>query len=234
MNAEAFDPAVIRSVCIIDDDPAMLRLFGLLTLAGLDAHCFDSAATFLEIRKSFKFGCALVNIDMPAMSGIELVKTLREDSASPLIIAVTGGDSVEAFREALRTGAWDFAAKQVDNANLIVRVERALTVYRQHCLELQETFEFAQRLENLTERERFVVCRIAEGQKIKQIAKSMGIGFRTVSKHGIRALEKLRIDNDVQLAIKVNSLRRQRLIQPSLPEGIDSQLRGPTQRLDST
>ncbi|MBL8829131.1 MAG: response regulator [Planctomycetaceae bacterium] len=203
----------------------MLRLFRhLLEQAGFATQCFASAADFFASNCTAEVGCLVVNFDMPAMSGLELVKALRQEPAVPLIIVATAEDTVEACRDALRNGAWDFLAKPIDHANLVARVERALTVHHQRWLKFQDTIEFAHRLDQLTERERFVMERLAAGQKMKQIARAMGIGFQTVSKHGIRAFEKLRVDNDVQLALQLqqlDSLRSQRLARIDDRDGVD-------------
>ncbi len=207
MDSEPLDTLPSQQVAIVDDDPAMMRLLShLLGRAGFATQGFETAIDFLASYKTAPCSCLVVNIDMPAMSGIELIKTLRQDPAAPLIIVLTAQDTVEACREALRNGAWDFLAKPIDHAQLIARVERAVTMQQQRWVKLQDTIEFAQRLDQLTERERGVMERLAAGQKMKQIAKAMGIGFQTVSKHGIRAFEKLRVDNDVQLALKLQQL----------------------------
>ena len=218
-------PSFVReTVCLIDDDPAMLRLFAhLLSRSDIDARTFESAPTFLMHYQPGMASCILVNVDMPAMSGIELVKTLRNDPTAPPIIVVTAEDTVQACRDALRNGAWDFIAKPIDHTKLVARVERALAVHRQSREKFHDTIEFARRIDQLTERERFVMERLASGQKVKQIDKAMGIGFQTVSKHGIRAFEKLRVDNDVELALKLqqlDTLRANRLLRTDAREAI--------------
>lgn len=192
---------------VIDDDPAVRRLIErLFRREGIATELFDSAPAFLLHYQSGRGACILVNVDMPAMSGIELVKTLQHDPHAPPIIVLTAEDTVSQCRIALRNGAWDFLAKPFDHAKLIARVQRAIEIHLHRQEKLQDTLEFAQRIDQLTERERFVMERMASGQKVKQIAKAMGIGFQTVSKHGIRAFEKLRVDNEVELALKLRQV----------------------------
>ncbi len=119
---------------------------------------------------------------------------------------MTAEDTVAQCRIALRNGAWDFLPKPIDHERLVARVQRAIEIHSQRAAMLQDTIEFARRVDQLTERERFVMERMASGQKVKQIAKAMGIGFQTVSKHGIRAFEKLRVDNEIQLALKLKQV----------------------------
>lgn len=211
MNLQITPPLSNEIVFVIDDDPAMLRLIAhLLNRAGIACETFESAPAFLLRYQSGQGACIVVNIDMPTMSGLELVKTLQSSPLAPPIIVATAEDTVPQCRAALRTGAWDFLPKPIDHTLLITRVRRALEIHRERNEKLKDTIDFARRIDQLTDREKFVMERLAAGQKVKQIAKAMGIGFQTVSKHGIRAFEKLRVDNDVELALKlkqVESLR---------------------------
>ncbi len=68
----------------------MMRLLShLLGRAGFATQGFETAIDFLASYKTAPCSCLVVNIDMPAMSGIELIKTLRQDPAAPLIIVLT-------------------------------------------------------------------------------------------------------------------------------------------------
>ncbi|MBL8827906.1 MAG: response regulator [Planctomycetaceae bacterium] len=194
-------------VFVIDDDPAVRRLIAhLLKQQGIDVQLFESAPSFLLRYQHGEGSCIVVNVDMPAMSGIELVKTLQHDQYAPPIIVITAEDTVAQCRLALRNGAWDFVPKPLDHAKLTARVQRAIEINHQRQVVKQDTLAFARRIDQLTDRERFVMERLASGQKVKQIAKALGIGFQTVSKHGIRAFQKLRVDNEVELALKLKQV----------------------------
>ncbi len=76
------------TVYVIDDDPAVRRLIEhLLSREGLHVETFDSAPAFLLHYQSGRGTCILVNVDMPAMSGIELVKTLQSDPYAPRLLS---------------------------------------------------------------------------------------------------------------------------------------------------
>lgn len=215
-------PAMEPTVYVIDDDPAIrILLERVLRAAGHRVLSYESAPHFLMHYAPGSAGCIVVDVEMPMMSGLDLAATLIRDPLSPPVIVITALANVEICRTAFRNGAWDFVKKPIDVRLISELVSSALEFDGRVRKERADSVSFADRLRQLTDRERQVIAGLAQGQKIKQIAKTLGVGFQTVSKQGIRALAKLDVNNEIELALRLYRLddarseRRPRPVSPS-------------------
>ena len=102
-------------ILIVDDEPAIcdvlkddLTELGYLCTTALDG-C--EAVTKLEERE---FDVALLDIKMPGMSGLEVLKKIRTDCHNTATIMITCVDSIDAMAAALKLGAWDYIIKPFD------------------------------------------------------------------------------------------------------------------------
>src|SRR5512137_2341844 len=101
-------------ILLIDDDPHLLRfLKRSLTKSGhstIEAHDGKQGwEVFLE--RSQAFDVIVTDIDMPVLSGVELLKRLREKAYDIPVIVMTGHDDLQFSIEVLRLGAFDFLLK---------------------------------------------------------------------------------------------------------------------------
>jgi FixJ family two-component response regulator len=84
-------------VAVVDDDENICRSFGrLLHAAGLQPVTYDSAESFLADTKHPRFGCLVLDIQLGAMSGIELARQLAAAGERTPIIFITAHDDPEA------------------------------------------------------------------------------------------------------------------------------------------
>jgi two-component system, LuxR family, response regulator FixJ len=66
-------------VHVIDDDEAMRQsLAFLLGAVGMEVQTYESAEAFLEIAPTVKAGCVITDVRMPGLSGVELLRQLRD------------------------------------------------------------------------------------------------------------------------------------------------------------
>lgn len=187
-------------VYLVDDDDAVRDSLSLLMKSvGLTSQEFASAADFLETYKPDQYGCLVLDIRMPGMSGLELQQELhRRRSALPIIFISAHGDIPMAV-EAVRKGATDFIQKPFDDEELVVKVRDALTnSIRRHEEEL-ERIEIRRRSATLTARETEVMSQVVQGKANKVIASDLGVSQRTVEIHRARVMEKMRAASLAQL-----------------------------------
>lgn len=186
---------------IVDDDEAVRDALALhLELAGLAVRPCASAAEFLTVADPAQPGCAVIDIRMPGMDGLELQQEmLRRGLALPVII-ITGHGDVPAAVRAFRAGAVDFLQKPFDEDLLIERVCEAHARDRTARRADGEAAEIRRRLELLSPREREVMELVAQGLPNKLIARQLDIGIRTVETHRARVLEKMGARNASELA----------------------------------
>jgi FixJ family two-component response regulator len=96
-------------VAIVDDDENICRSFGrLLRAAGLQPVTYDSAESFLADTKHPQFGCLVLDIQLGAMSGIELAQRLATAGMRTPIIFITAQDdpAAQSTAEALGCAAY--------------------------------------------------------------------------------------------------------------------------------
>jgi FixJ family two-component response regulator len=114
-------------IAIVDDDEAMQdSLRDLMEAAGLVARCFGSAEEFLALDLHTRFGCLIVDIRMPKMSGLQLQARLKEEECNVPIIFVTAHGDARMRIRAMREGAVEFLTKPFDHNVLLKRVRTAL------------------------------------------------------------------------------------------------------------
>jgi signal transduction histidine kinase/DNA-binding response OmpR family regulator len=118
-------------VLIIDDDPRMRELLiECLTPLGCDVTLASSGQQTLELIKAEQFRVALLDLRLPDLSGIEVLRRIREQQPEIEVIVLTGYASLETAIEALRMGAYDYVTKPFDARTVQATVRRAVEKHR--------------------------------------------------------------------------------------------------------
>jgi two-component system KDP operon response regulator KdpE len=113
-------------VLAVDDEAGILRLIKLgLTPQGFRVLTAQSAAEALEIAQDYRPDIALLDIVMPEMSGLELMRELRERGELPVILLTAKGTDADKVR-GLEMGADDYLAKPFSADELSARVRAVL------------------------------------------------------------------------------------------------------------
>ncbi|MCB1742204.1 MAG: response regulator transcription factor [Gammaproteobacteria bacterium] len=179
-------------VFIVDDDEAVRRsLVLLMRTAGYVVDDFVSAEALLEHLDSSCAGCAVVDLRLPGMSGLDLQDELSERASVLPVIMLTGHGDVPAAVRALKAGAVDFLEKPFNPRELLERVARAMQQGRERLQQRRLERDVLERLAGLTPRERQVADLIARGLANKNIAGELDISERTVELHRSRVMRKL-------------------------------------------
>ena len=113
-------------VCIVDDDASLRRsLRNLLTSEGFCVRVFDSAEAFLE-EVEVDVGCAVIDVRMAGMSGVELLRHLTATgSGIPVVVLSAHGDDATR-RQSLEAGAVAFLEKPAPAPALLDAIRRAV------------------------------------------------------------------------------------------------------------
>jgi len=116
-----------RMVSIVDDDASLRRSLGnLLMSAGLRVETFESAETFLESGLLDNTGCLVLDLQMPGMGGLGLLKRLADSGTRlPVIILTAHGDD-DMRRRTIQVGATAFLEKPVRGPVLLQAIRSAL------------------------------------------------------------------------------------------------------------
>jgi len=180
-------------VHLIDDDEAVRISVGfVLEMNDLPAKTYGSALEFLEVAESLKGGCIVTDVRMPEMSGLELVKRLRERGVTLPVVVITGHGDVPLAVEAMRAGVIDFIEKPFDDELLLRSIRMALDAKAESDVHFEERQRFEQVLATLSGRETEVLRGVIDGKMNKVIAFELGISMRTVEVYRANVMSKTR------------------------------------------
>lgn len=179
-------------VHVVDDDIAVRdSLRWLLEGEGLEVASYASAEEFLARFSNDRAGCAVVDLRMPGMSGLELQEALaRRHVRLPLVFVTAHGDVALAV-VAMRRGAVDFVEKPFTDEHLVEAIRRALDVHSRHPADDREAGVVRARAATLSVRERDVLAAVVDGKSSKAIAAELAIATKTVEAHRARIMAKL-------------------------------------------
>jgi two-component system, LuxR family, response regulator FixJ len=185
-------PSESGTVHIIDDDDALREsLAFLLGTARIDVVTHASAAAFMEAIPGAKLSCVITDVRMPGMSGIDLLKRLREMKIEVPVIVITGHGDVPLAVEAMKVGAIDFLEKPFDDEVLLASVKAAIERQGGEIKRNAERTDIESKLAALSNRERDVLGGLVAGRANKQIAFDLGISPRTVEIYRANLMNKM-------------------------------------------
>jgi len=188
------------TVWIVDDDEAMRSsLKWLIESVGMRVESHSSANEFLQTHYPGRFGCLLLDVRMPGMSGLELIEHLGAQQMMPPTIIITGHGDVPMAVRAMKSGALDFIEKPFNDEVLLDAIRRALVAEEQRRDITAEVADVAARLAHLTPREHEVMQMVTEGKSNKEIANSLGVSAKTVEAHRARVMEKMQAGSLAEL-----------------------------------
>ena len=180
------------TVHVIDDDEAVRHsLAFLLQTAKFDVRSYGTATDFLNIAPSLRSGCVVTDVRMPGLSGIDLLKRLRELKIALPVIVITGHADVPLAVEAMKIGAGDFLEKPFDDEVLLASIRTALKRQEGDNNRQAQRSEVERRLATLSNRERDVLLGLVAGRANKQIAFDHGISPRTVEIYRANLMTKM-------------------------------------------
>lgn len=177
-------------VHIVDDDDAVRKsLAFLLGSAGIAVRVYESPSAFLDSLDETQRGCLVTDMRMPEMSGLELLRRLKERAPNLPAIVITGHGDVPLAVEAMKAGAVDFIEKPFDEDAIVSAVQAALDKGGES--DEGAGSEVAARVASLSERERQVLEGLVAGQPNKGIANTLGISPRTVEVYRANLMTKM-------------------------------------------
>jgi two-component system, LuxR family, response regulator FixJ len=183
-------------VHVIDDDEGLREsLAFLLRSAALEVRSFESAKAFLDVLPHAIPGCVITDVRMPDMSGIELLRRLKELKIGVPVIVITGHGDIALAVEAMKMGAADFFEKPFDDDLLVASVRAVLRQQEGQTKRGAERAEIEQRISSLSGREKDVLTGLIEGRANKQIAFDLGISPRTVEIYRANLMNKMQADS---------------------------------------
>jgi FixJ family two-component response regulator len=179
---------------VVDDDPSFrVAISRVLEASGYEVAGYESAACFLRGIENARPGCIVLDVQMPALGGLQLQDELAKLSRSWPIIFMTAYGDIPTSVRAIKAGAEDFLSKPVSSERLLEAVERALVRYAAIQHSQDQLNSFRSLISTLTPREAEVFALMVRGRLNKQIAHQLGTSERTVKAHRHAVMLKLQV-----------------------------------------
>jgi len=195
-------------VVVIDDDGAVrAALKDLLESVGLKVILFQSAAEFLEGTIPDTTCCMVLDVRMPAMSGLKLQEELARAEVQVPIVFITGHGDIAMAVRAMKAGAVDFLTKPFSNQDLLDAVFAALERDRARRTQEESISTLREHFTSLSAREKEVLSRVATGLLNKQIAGELGVSEVMVKVHRANGMRKMRAKSLAELIRMTDLLR---------------------------
>jgi RNA polymerase sigma factor (sigma-70 family) len=175
-------------VYLVDDDEGVRSALSLLLgTYGIRIETFGDPTAFLARAPKLKPGVLLLDLRMPAITGLQLYEKLGAIGCDWPTIICTGHGDVHACRRAFKAGVVDFLTKPIDEQVLIEALQQASGALDQQA----ERAEAAQLVAQLTDREREVLDMVGRGWSTREIAETLQLSPRTVDTHRANIAQKL-------------------------------------------
>ena len=195
---------------LIVDDHAILRR-GLRSLLSDEFHraafgeASNASQALEELRKT-KWDVALLDITLPGKSGLDLLKEVKAAwPRLPVLVLSVHPEDQFAVR-ALKAGAEGYMTKESAPEELVRAIRKILAGGRYVSPTLAEKLALSVRKdftrtphETLSDREYEVMCRIASGRTVTEIAGELSLSVKTISTYRARILEKLGVKNSAEI-----------------------------------
>ena len=194
-----------KLVYIVDDDALVRRSVHIwLSARNFEPRSFSGPIDFLEELPNLKPGCALLDVRMPELDGIELVRTHSLALQHFAIVIMTGHGDIEMAVQAMKLGAVDFIEKPFKQEQLIRALEIASDRLSRRMSTMYRTESAGLLISSLTNREGDVLSGLLSGRANKSLAHELGLSPRTVEMHRSNVMKKLKtksLSEALQLAL---------------------------------
>ncbi|SEK40909.1 two component transcriptional regulator, LuxR family [Stigmatella aurantiaca] len=195
------------TIFLVDDDESVLRGLGrLLRASGYATKPFAAPSEFLAQLSGDTLGCAVLDLRMPGLNGLELQQVMASKGCHLPVIFISGHGDVPASVRAMRAGAVDFLLKPFDEQQLLGAISQALLKDAADRAYRAETAALQARHAVLTPREREVCALVAQGLTNKEVAQRLGTTEKTIKVHRARVIQKLDVDSVAELVRFVDRL----------------------------
>ena len=115
-----------KILVVYDEDSLRTLVKNELEERGFDIGEADCGETALEKLGIERFDLVILDIGMPGMDGIGVLRKIRENNFADKVIMLTGVDELKIARETLQLGANDFLSKPFEFRSLIACIDRVL------------------------------------------------------------------------------------------------------------
>ena len=195
-------------ILIADDHPVFRRGLKQIIAETTDIVVADEAADGLEVLNKVKVGdfdVVLLDISMPGKTGIEVLAQLKYERPKLPVLMLSMHPEEQYAVRALRAGASGYLTKESAPDELVAAIRKVSTggkyVSSSLAERLASLLQKAEQLPHdiLSRREYQVMCLMASGKTVSEIAKELSLSVKTISTYRSRILEKMKMKNNAEL-----------------------------------
>ncbi len=188
------------TVFVVDDNCAVRdAIRWMVEEVGLQAKTFGTANAFLDELDLHAYGCLVLDVRMPGMSGLDLQEHMVEIGVSLPVIVITGHGDVPMAVRSMKSGAFEFLQKPFNDQDLIDCIYAAINKHDELLADRTLSARAFAQLSTLSRRENDVLKLLLEGMQSKGIASSLNISVRTVEGHRASIMGKMQVSSVAQL-----------------------------------
>jgi len=205
-------------ILIVDDHALVRRGMTYVVKEGFpdaDVVEADGAATALDEARKAPFDLALVDVRMPDLDGLELLRTLKTDAPEMPVVMLSTYDNAPYVKRALADGAAGYLLKDATPEDLAQAINVAMSgsgnvlsprviqnLFEEHGAAGRDNGSNGRRGEySLTQREHDILALLAEGRANREIAQRLYLSEKTVKAHLAAIFRKLGVTNRTQAAM---------------------------------
>lgn len=194
----------MTTVLLVDDHPIVLTAVRML----LERERFRVIGTAedgkeaVELARKLSPQVVIVDIGLPELDGMEVIKRLQLLDPPPKIMALTGQPADLYVRRCLDAGIGAFVNKNEDIESVVFALKaliKGYSTFPQMSVNSNSLESESARLDSLSNREMEVLRRLARGENNKAIGESMNLSAKTISTYRGRIMEKLKSESLVEM-----------------------------------
>ena len=205
-------------ILIVDDHALVRRGMAYVVKEGFpdaDVVEADGSASALDATHDVSFDMALVDVRMPDLDGLELLRALKAESPEMPVIMISTYDNAPYVKRALADGAAGYLLKDATPEDLAQAINVAMSgsgnvlsprviqnLFEEHEAAGRDNGSSGRRGEySLTQREHDILALLAEGRSNREIAQRLYLSEKTVKAHLAAIFRKLGVTNRTQAAM---------------------------------
>lgn len=192
-----------KATLLIIEDHEIVAL-GLKTLIGSNpalstVDCATNARQAIQLTVNHPYNLYIIDVELPDMTGIELVRSLKTLSPDSAFIFHTIHDELWTLRQMINSGANAIVMKSDDTSELLAAIDQVLEGNNYFSAHFRQACEEMEHYQTLSDREIEILRLIAEGLPSKDIAERLFVSQNTIEFHRKRIMRKLGVTNMAQL-----------------------------------
>lgn len=185
------DKSTTQLVFFLDDESKIREVISeTLQESDLEVECFASPTECLARLRSVKCHLLITDLRMPEKDGMELLTEVKQLAPWVPVLVITGYGDIPTAVKAIKGGAVDFIEKPLDKKTFVRKIKSIL----QHGVPSDTHLG-----QPLTRAEANILKLIIEGRSNREIANSLNRSIRTIEVHRAHLMQKLGVDNVIDL-----------------------------------